>query len=159
MASIALIPVWSGSLTGCLNITPGAFLSSGISINSPFMGPLPSIGFPSVSTTLPIIFSPTLIEAIFFVLFNLSPSLIFSEEPNKTTPTLSSSKFRTIPSRPESKLTSSPYCALERPYTLAIPSPTSKTVPVSSKDPERFALDSSSLIIDDISDGLIDAIF
>ena len=115
IASMALIPVWRGSLTGCLYITPGAFLSSGMSIKSPVITPLPSIGFPRVSTTLPIIFSPTLIEAIFFVLFNLSPSLICSEEPNKTTPTLSSSKFRTIPSRPESKLTSSPYWAFDKP--------------------------------------------
>ena len=64
IASIDLIPVCNGSFTGCLKITPGAFLSIGISKSSPSIGPFPSIGFPSVSTTLPNIPSPTLIEAI-----------------------------------------------------------------------------------------------
>ena len=134
MASIDLIPVCKGSFTGCLKITPGAFLSKGIRKVSPSMGPLPSMGFPKVSTTRPTIPSPTLMEAIFLVRLTVFPSLISFEGPNNTTPTLSSSRFKTIPSIPFSKVTNSPYSACVRPYTLAIPSPTSSTVPTSSKE-------------------------
>ena len=41
-------------------------------------------------------------EAILCVLLTVSPSLISFEGPSKTTPTLSSSRFSTIPSSPES---------------------------------------------------------
>ena len=115
IASIDLIPVWRGSLTGCLYITPGAFLSNGISYILPSIFPLPSIGCPNVFTTLPTTPSPTLIEAILFVLFTVSPSFISLDGPNKTTPTLSSSRFNTIPSIPLSNCTNSPYWTFERP--------------------------------------------
>src|SRR5690606_41841940 len=52
--------------------------------------------------------SPTWIEAILLVRLIVSPSLISSEEPSNTTPTLSSSKFKTIPFRPFSNSTNSP---------------------------------------------------
>ena len=73
------------------------------------MGPFPSIGFPKVSTTRPTIPSPVFKEAILSVRFTVEPSLIAVEAPNNTTPTLSSSKFNTIPSNPSSNSTSSPY--------------------------------------------------
>ena len=78
--------------------------------------------------------SPALKEAILSVRFTIDPSLIEVEAPSKTTPTLSSSRFKTIPSIPFSKVTSSPYSDWVRPYTLAIPSPTSRTVPTSSRE-------------------------
>ena len=68
----------------------------GISYVSPVIGPLPSIGFPIPSTTLPNIPSPTFNEAILLVLLTVSPSLIPFEGPNNTAPTLSSSRFNTI---------------------------------------------------------------
>ena len=46
IASMAAIPVCTGSLTGCLWITPKAFLSIGRNL-SVFMAPFPSIGFPN----------------------------------------------------------------------------------------------------------------
>ena len=52
IASIALMPVCSGSHTGCRSATPGAMISTGrrclVTI-----GPLPSSGLPSGSTTRP----------------------------------------------------------------------------------------------------------
>ncbi len=50
--SIALIPVWRGSFTGCLSTTPGAVNSTGQK-SLFFIGPLLSSGFPSGSITLP----------------------------------------------------------------------------------------------------------
>src|SRR3989304_3331676 len=46
-------------------------------------------------------------------------------------PTLSSSRFKTIPKRAPVNSTSSPAIALSRPYTRAMPSPTEMTVPTS----------------------------
>ena len=58
IASIALIPVWSGSFTGWRSTTPGALNSSGRrSVVS--IGPWPSSGLPSGSTTRPSSASPT----------------------------------------------------------------------------------------------------
>ena len=53
--------------------------------------------------------SPTLTDAILEVLFTESPSLMSVEDPSNTIPTLSSSKFRTIPCVPLENSTSSPY--------------------------------------------------
>ena len=56
--SIALTPVWSGSFTGWRSTTPGALNSSGRrSLDS--IGPPPSSGLPSGSTTRPSRPSPT----------------------------------------------------------------------------------------------------
>ena len=115
MASIALIPVCKGSFTGCRNITPGAFLSSGISVSSPLIAPSPSIGSPRELITLPNRPSPTWIDAIFSVRITLSPSLTRFEGPSKTTPTLSSSRFITTASIPLSNLRSSLASALNNP--------------------------------------------
>ena len=122
------------------------------------MEPLPSIGAPSVSTTRPTIPSPTLIEAIRPVRFTVEPSFITLEAPKSTIPTLSSSRFNTIPSRPPSNCTSSPYSALVSPYARTIPSPTVNTVPTSSKEAVASKPESCSFKIADISAAFTSAI-
>jgi len=52
MESIALMPVWSGTFTGARSVMPGAGHSTGRD-SVVLMGPLPSIGLPSASTTRP----------------------------------------------------------------------------------------------------------
>ena len=136
IASIAFRPVWSGSVTGWRNTTPGALRSRGISVSSPAMAPCPSRGVPRGFTTLPSIFSPTLIEAILPVLRTVIPSLTSSVGPRRTAPTLSSSRFITTPITPLSNSSSSPASALVRPYILATPSLTWSTRPTSSKRAE-----------------------
>ena len=116
------------------------------------------MGFPRVSTTRPTIPSPTLMEAIRLVRLTVSPSLISLDGPNSTTPTLSSSRLSTMASKPDSKVTNSPYWALVNPYTRAIPSPTSSTVPTSLKDAAVFVPASCSFKMADTSAGLIAAI-
>ncbi len=56
--SIALMPVCSGSFTGWRSTTPGALNSSG-RVSSVLIGPAPSSGRPSGSTTRPSSASPT----------------------------------------------------------------------------------------------------
>ena len=56
--SIALMPVCSGSFTGCRATTPGALNSSG-RVSEVSIGPPPSSGLPSGSTTRPSSASPT----------------------------------------------------------------------------------------------------
>ena len=70
--------------------------------------PLPSIGFPKPSTTLPSNSFPTGVSTIFPVLFTTSPSLTFLSSPKITTPTFSLSKFRAIPLEPSENSTISP---------------------------------------------------
>ena len=71
--SIALMPVWSGSFTGWRSITPGAFHSTGrVSVDS--IGPRPSSGLPSGSTTRPSSASPTGTDATLPVRRTGSPS-------------------------------------------------------------------------------------
>ena len=53
--------------------------------------------------------SPTLTEAIVDVLFTVSPSFMSVDDPSSTIPTLSSSRFNTIPCVPLENSTSSPY--------------------------------------------------
>ena len=84
--------------------------------------------------------------------------MISLEGPNKTIPTLSSSRFKTIPSSPESNCTSSPYCTFDKPYTRAIPSPTCNTVPTSSSDADASRPVNCCFNIADTSAGLISAI-
>jgi hypothetical protein len=57
MLSIALMPVCSGSLTGCRSAMPGACHSSGRRASAS-ISPLPSRGRPTGSTTRPISASP-----------------------------------------------------------------------------------------------------
>ncbi len=96
------------------------------------MGPFPSIGCPIAFTTRPIIASPTGIEAIFPVRRTVSPCFTWSVPPKSAAPTLSSSRFRTMPVRSPGKLSSSPAIASSRPQMRAIPSPTWSTVPTLS---------------------------
>ena len=97
--SIALMPVWSGSFTGWRWTTPGALNSSGrLSVVS--IGPAPSSGLPSGSTTRPISASPTGTDMTSPVRRTVEPSLIFSHSPNSTAATLSSSRFRARPVTP-----------------------------------------------------------
>jgi hypothetical protein len=96
MLSMALSPVWSGSLTGMRSTTPGASRSIGMNRDAA-IGPLPSIGWPSAFTTRPIISSPTGTEMMRPVRLTVSPSLISAEWPRSTAPTLSSSRFSAMP--------------------------------------------------------------
>ena len=77
MESTAFKPVCTGSETDCLSITPGATFSI-LSVSLDLIGPLPSIGFPSASTTRPISSSPTGTSKIFPVHLQISPSVICS---------------------------------------------------------------------------------
>ena len=86
---------------------PGAFTSTRF-LSFADKEPLPSIGFPNPSTTLPKSSFPTGTSTIAFVLLIVSPSLIFLSSPKITTPTLSFSKFKAIPLDPSSNSTISP---------------------------------------------------
>jgi hypothetical protein len=131
IASMALMPVWSGSFTGCRLTIPGALIStrrkSFVSI-----GPRPSTGWPRALTTRPIIALPHGTSTIRPVRRTVSPSLIRLSSPRRTTPTLSSSRLSTIPLTSPGKSRSSPAIAFSRPWTRAIPSPTERTTPVSA---------------------------
>ena len=130
--SIALMPVWSGSVTGWRKITPGALRSKGISVFSPSIAPRPSSGLPSGSTTRPIRLSFTPIAAILPVRRTTWPSLTASVGPMSTPPTLSVSRFITTAITPLPQSSSSPDSALSRPYTRTTPSLTCRAFPISS---------------------------
>ena len=132
IASTAFRPVCSGSFTGWRKITPGAFLSSGISYLVPPMGPLPSSGSPSGLMTRPIMSMPTWMLAMRPVRRTVSPSSTISVGPSSTAPTLSSSRFITMASSPLSNWSSSLASALLRPKIRTTPSLTCSTVPISS---------------------------
>ncbi len=114
IASIALIPVWSGSFTGCRAITPGALNSSG-RVCSDSIGPRPSSGLPSGSTTRPSSASPTGTLATRPVRRTLSPSLTCSQSPNSAVPTTSSSRLKARPTTPCSNSSISIETAFSRP--------------------------------------------
>ena len=106
--SIALIPVCKGEFTDSLAKTFGASFSKKLNCGLSFsanIGPLPSIGFPNGSTTLPNNCSPTAIESNCFVLLTVSPDFIKFASPKTKAPTESSSKFsataRICPERAE----------------------------------------------------------
>ena len=130
MESIALMPVWSGTFTGARSMMPGAGHSTGRD-SVVLMGPLPSIGLPSASTTRPSIASPTGTSTMRLVRFTVSPSRIFWSEPRITAPTRSSSRFCAMPYTPPGNSSSSPDMQFSRPWICAMPSPTVTTVPTS----------------------------
>ncbi len=130
--SIALMPVWSGSFTGWRSTTPGALNSSG-RVSSVLIGPPPSSGRPSGSTTRPSSASPTGTLATRPVRLTGSPSFTCSHSPNSAVPTLSSSRLNARPTTPCSSSSISSATAFSRPYTRAIPSPTWRTVPTSAR--------------------------
>ncbi len=130
--SIALMPVCIGSVTDCRAMIPGALVSTSRR-SSKITGPLSSIGLPSPSTTRPSSVLPTGTSTMSPVRFTVSPSRIFRSSPKITTPTLSSSRFSTMPFTPApGNSTSSPCMALLRPKIRAMPSPTLSTWPVSA---------------------------
>ena len=133
---------------------PGAFTSILLLVSDSIL-PFPSIGFPSASTTRPRRLLPTGTSTIVLVLLTVSPSLIAESLPNRTTPTLSSSKFKAIPLVPSANATISPACTLSNPCIRAIPSPIDRTCPTSviSESVPKFFI--SSFRIFDISDGCI----
>ena len=106
-ASTDFSPVAIGSCTDLRGIIPGAFTSA-VDLFFVLIGPLPSIGFPKPSTTLPSNSGPTGTSTIAFVLFTVSPSLIDWSDPKITTPTLSASRLRAIPRIPPGNSTISP---------------------------------------------------
>ena len=120
-------PVCIGSLTDFRGIIPGAFTSTLLLLIPLSKAPLPSIGLPRPSTTLPNNSFPTGVSTMAPVLFTVSPSLTALSSPKITTPTLSLSKFNAIPLDPSENSTISPACTLSKPYILAIPSPTERT--------------------------------
>ena len=152
--SIAFKPVCIGSWTDCLGIMPGAFVST-LALLTFFNAPLPSIGFPKASTTLPSNPFPAGTSTIEPVLFTVSPSFMSLSLPKITIPTLSFSRFKAIPAMPPSNSTISPALISSNPWTLAIPSPTDKTLPISvtSASVPKFLI--WSFNIEEISAALI----
>ena len=73
IASIALIPVCSGSCTGLRPMMPGAWISMRRAM-PPTMSPLPSIGWPRALTTRPSRASPTGTERMLPVALTVWPS-------------------------------------------------------------------------------------
>src|SRR5581483_66202 len=128
IASIALMPVCSGSCTGLRPTMPGACTSRRrTSVDA--MGPLPSMACPSASTTRPIRPSPTGTERMRPVALTAWPSSISSTSPSTTAPIESSSRFSARPSMPPSNSSSSFTAVSGRPATRAMPSPTRSTRP------------------------------
>ena len=129
-ASIALRPVAIGSLTDLRGMMPGALTSTRMRLSA-LIGPLPSIGLPSASTTRPSRPLPTGVSTMARVRLTVWPSLISRSAPKITIPTLSVSRFSAMPRVPFSNSTISPAWTLSRPKTRAIPSPTDNTCPTS----------------------------
>src|SRR5215211_2403037 len=139
MASIGLMPVINGSLTGWRATTPGALNSAG-RVSFVWLSPLPSSGRPSGSTMRPSSSSPTGTSSRRPVRLTLSPSSISSQGPNRTVPTLSDSRPSARPVTSCGSSSSSIDMQLSRPWTREMPSATDRTVPTS----ERSAPPSSS---------------
>ena len=122
MASIALIPVWSGCETDLRGMMPGAFFSRSMCLSAEIAEP-PSIGRPRESMVRPIISSETPTDRMRWVRRTVAPALRCSAEPNTTTPVRSFSKLRAKPSWFSPRSTISPACTSSRPATWTTPSP------------------------------------
>jgi len=109
-----LRPVAIGSCTDLRGMMPGAFTSTRRR-SVATIGPLPSMGLPSASTTRPSRPLPTGTSTMAPVRFTVWPSAISRSEPNTTTPTLSVSRLRAMPRTPLSNSTISPAWTLSRP--------------------------------------------
>src|ERR1041385_6845858 len=118
--SIALRPVAIGSCTDLRGMMPGAFTSTRARFSA-LIGPFPSMGFPSASTTRPSRPLPTGTSTIARVRLTVWPSLISRSAPKITIPTLSVSRLSAMPRTPFSNSTISPACTLSRPSTRAMP--------------------------------------
>ena len=133
MASIAFMPVCSGSSTGWRSRTPAAWSSKArSSLDS--MGPKPSIGWPRGLITRPRKFSPTGIERTSPVRLTSSPSERVSKLPSTTTPMESVSRFCATPMTPFGNSSSSFVMQPGSPETWAIPSAAEVTTPTSSRE-------------------------
>src|SRR3954453_9857662 len=152
IVSIALMPVSSGSFTGWRSMTPGALNSSG-RVSDASIGPRPSSGLPSGSTTRPSRPSPTGTEATRPVRRTGSPSMTCSHSPNSAAPTSSSSRLNARPTTPCSSSSISIATAFSRPYRRAIPSPTCRTVPTSARSVSTSYCSIRERRIDVISSG------
>src|SRR5919204_995877 len=112
-------------------MTPGATTSMRF-VAFALIGPLPSSGRPSGSTTRPTSSGPAGVSMIRPVVRTSSPSLISSYSPRMIAETVSSSRLNARPkvSRPKSR--SSDALQPARPWIRAMPSPISTTVPTST---------------------------
>src|SRR3954470_6221570 len=135
MASMALMPVCSGSCTGWRPTMPGACTSrrrvSGVAI-----GPLASRARPSESTTRPMRASPTGTERMRPVALTAPPSSTWLASPRTTAPIEASSRFSARPSVPPSNSSTSLTEVSGSPATRAMPSPTSSTWPTLAESRE-----------------------
>ena len=132
MASMALIPVCSGSLTPCRSTTEAACSSSG-RWTSATISPRPSIGWPSGLITRPRKASPTGTESTSPVRVTSWPSSMVFASPRMTAPIERTSRFSATPSTPPGNDSNSLDIAEGRPSTVAMPSPHSATMPTSSR--------------------------
>src|SRR5579864_1398212 len=152
MASITLMPVWSGSFTGWRSTMPGAWISMR-RICSEATGPLPSMGSPRGFTTRPSNPSPTGMERIRPVDLTPWPSSMCWASPRMTDPMVSSSRLRARPSTPPSNSSSSFTEAWGRPLMRAMPSPTSTIRPIWDASTTGLKSARRRLMTDAISDG------
>ncbi len=130
MASMALIPVCSGSFTFWRCTTDGA-CSSRARSSVPSISPLPSSGTPSGSTTRPRNPSPTGTDSTSPVRRTCWPSSTLLKSPRMTTPISRMSRLSARPRIPPGNSSSSLAIAEGSPSTRAMPSPSSATVPTS----------------------------
>src|SRR4051794_27095309 len=142
MASMDLMPVCNGSVTGWRATMPGACTSRRRSLSAA-IGPRPSTGRPRGSTTRPNSPSPTGTERIRPVARAGWPSSMCSMSPRTTAPIESSSRLRARPSTPPSNSSSSLTAVRGRPLMRAMPSPTSTMRPTccfstSGRKPSRW---------------------
>src|SRR4029077_18423744 len=133
MASMALIPVCSGSLTFWRCTTDGACSSSSRS-SVPSISPLPSSGTPSGSTTRPRNPSPTGTDSTSPVRRTCWPSSTLLKSPRMTTPISRMSRLSARRRIPPGNSSSSLAIAEGSPSTWAIPSPASATSPTSCRE-------------------------
>src|SRR6266536_960581 len=132
MASMATIPVCSGSFTGCRCTTDGAWISR-TRYSSYWIGPFPSTGLPTGSMTRPRTPSPTPAERMRPVCLTGCPSSMVSASPSTMQPIDASSRLKAMPRMPPGNSSSSFAMAPGRPCTMATPSPVAVTRPTCSR--------------------------
>src|SRR3989344_1703172 len=166
IASIALMPVWSGTETDFRSMTPDDSRSTGIMVTF-LKGPLPSTGSPRAFTTRPRSSSLDGTESILPVDLTVMPSFTRDVSPRMTVRTPSSSRLRMRPKRtPEGSIESLrdfPACssnsrtsditALPRPSMAQTPSPTAVTRPTCELSPfgEKCSISFTIFSIADVS--------
>src|SRR3990172_139264 len=128
IASMDLRPVCTGWLTDWRAITPGAIFSIGL-VSWVAIGPRPSIGWPSASTTRPISSGPTGTSRMRPVHFTASPSVMCLYSPRITAPTESRSRLSASPKVLPGNSSISPCMASARPCTRQMPSVRPTSVP------------------------------